>query len=666
MYFKYVILALLLGGAVWAAPRQVSHWGTAPANSELRHKLRTAPRSLDEDSLHRYDVLKIEPHLRVDLDGTTLSGYTLSELVASQIPLSQVDLRFTHSLTIDSVWADGGHQATLTSLGTDSIQVHLQPAPALHDTVRIGIAYHGNPATIDGWGGYRWGQAAGWQPQIAFSMGDGLNLDPPPANYNWIPSYADPTDKTLWEAWFRVPSNRVVSSNGLRIDTLNNNDGTTTWHYRLDQPVSTYLLSIAVSDYMIMVQRESNPLIENFVYPSRITQAQTHFANVPTVLDSFTARFGPYPFQRFGYTMTRIGDMEHATSVYHADFTVVGNHNWDWLLCHEMSHQWWGDWVTCGDWRDLWLNEGFATYCEALSMEALYGRDGYQNRVETDLFPTALGTNENFPIYDPDYYWGATVYEKGACVMHMLRQLLGDSAFFQAWREYGQEHAFGNAITADWQHKLEEHYGSSLQWFFDEWVYTGTRYPQYRVELRSTDVGEVDLRLMQQQSTGTLFRMPMDVQFVNRAGDTSRIVLWTDAISDQIWRLGPSDSTFRPWPRSVTIDPDEKMLKTVTYADYLSVEPSTPVLPRTFAISFVSPNPFNSTAIIRFELPKSSPVRLRVFDILGRELMSRNLGTMIAGRHEISWDGSNAASGVYLFRLEIHNESRVAKAVLLK
>jgi aminopeptidase N len=249
------------------------------------------------------------------------------------------------------------------------------------------------------------GQASGWRPQIAWSMGDGLALDPPPGNYNWLPSYADPTDKTVWEAWFTVPSSRAVSSGGVRVDTLNIGDGTTTWHYRLDQPVSTYLLFVAISDYRIMVQRESNPCIENFIYPSCWNQAQIDFSNVPTVIDSFAARFGTYPFERFGYAMTRtLGDMEHATCVCHYDGDVVGNLANEWILYHEMSHMWWGDWVTCGDWRDLWLNEGFATYCEPLSMEMLYGRDAYRNYMRDHLFHDALTTTENFPIYDPDYY----------------------------------------------------------------------------------------------------------------------------------------------------------------------------------------------------------------------------------------------------------------------
>jgi aminopeptidase N len=360
--------------------------------------------------------------------------------------------------------------------------------------------------------------------------------------------------------------------------------------------------------------------------------------------------------------MTRIGDMEHATCVYHIDAAVAANHNYDWLLFHEMSHQWWGDWVTCGDWRDLWINEGFGTYCEALGMEILYGPYEYHDYVVNDLFQTALTTPESFPIYDPDYYWGATVYEKGACVQHMLRQLLGDTAFFQAWREFGQEHAWGNAVTTDWQAKLEQHYGDSLGWFFGPWVY-GRRYPQYHVILEIGDV--VNLIIQQQQTTGTYFRMPLEIQMLDADGDTGLFRLWNDAIDEEAWMIMPGDSTYHVRPTAVMLDPFDKVLKTVTYEVRSGVaEP--PALPLEFRLTGIYPNPFNAAATLRFDLPRALSVNLTVFDVLARSVSRQCFGPLTAGRHEVRWDGTPFASGVYVFRLETAAGARVAKAVLLK
>jgi hypothetical protein len=356
--------------------------------------------------------------------------------------------------------------------------------------------------------------------------------------------------------------------------------------------------------------------------------------------------------------MTRIGDMEHATCVSHDDGCVESGHAWDYLLFHEMSHQWWGDWVTCGEWKDLWLNEGFGTYCEALGMEILHGFDSYMSYVTLNIFPRARAANDSYSIYDPDYYWGASVYQKGAAVMHMLRMLLGDSTFFQAWREFGQEHAFGNVVTAQWQAKLEEHYGDSLDWFFQPWVY-GTRYPRYQV---TYSVGCFNtLTIEQIQPTETLFRMPLDVWVVTST-DTFTFTVWNEAVRWQIF----VDSLCTEVPQWIVIDPYSKILKSATYQIVVDAAPPPASLPTEFAITSVYPNPANAVATIAFDLPGAGPVRLRIFDLLGREVSRQDLGFHPAGSHRVTWDGSAFASGLYLVNVESGADSRVTKVALIK
>ncbi len=654
-----LLLLLALQSVVVAAPRNASPWVSHLDGTFSQRMHCGLPRALDEDSLHFYDVLHFEPHLSLNFANQQLSGFTLVELITPEAQLERVDFRFTHSLTVDSVWATENHAATLQSSGNDSIQVFLSPALTAGDTIIIGIAYHGTPEIIDNWGGFRWANASLWRPAIAFSNGDGLATNPPPINYTWFPCYEDPNDKAAWESWFTVPSGKVVSSSGIRVDTLNHGDGTTTWHYRLDQPVSTYLFFVSASDYVIQTQRASDPVIENFVYPSRVTQAETHFSNVPVVLDSFVARFGPYPFDRMGYNMARIGDMEHATCVTHLDQLVSANHIYDPLLFHEMSHMWWGNWVTLGDWRDLWINEGFATYCEALGLEALGGRPAYDDYVVNSLYPDGRSATDSYSIYDPDYYWGQTVYQKGACVMHMLRELLGDTAFFQAWREFGLEHAFANAITADWQAKLEQHYGGSLDWFFQPWVY-GTRYPRYQAHYIQTDPTFV---LNQVQTTATLFRMPMDIGCIVASNDTFEFTVWTEAVQQQTITI--PDTILNHAVLNLVLDPHNKILKSAQV--FISdAADDAPAVAYDFKIESVYPNPFNPATTLTFALPVPSPVTLSVYNLLGREVDRTLLGSFVAGKHAVSYDGSTLSSGVYVFRLASNFGVQSAKAVLLK
>jgi aminopeptidase N len=659
--FKSIIILALMTSVVCAGPRSELLWGipdTSPPENPRHRRVTT-----DEDSLHDYDAVSLVARLNFAFATQAISG-SAAYRVTSDVVLSRVNLRLTTSYTVDSVLADNSiFTVSVSWLGLDSLLLDLSPPLPAGDTLGLTIYYQGSPRNIDAWGGFHFLNQSLWHQQIGFSMGDGLATEPPPANYNWLPCYEDPADKLKWECYLTADFGTAAVSNGLLVDTVRTEDGSLRWHYLQPEPISTYLIFAAVSDYQIMVQRESNPWIVNFVYPSRWDQSQIHFANVPAVLDSFTARFGPYPFSRFGYNMTRTGDMEHATCVSHIDQAVLPNHAYDYLLFHEMSHMWWGDWVTCGDWRDLWLNEGFATFCEALGMEALGGRAAYQDYMTGSIFPAARAAHDSYSIYDPDYYWGGTVYQKGATVMHMLRELLGDSVFFAALREYGQEHAYGSAVTADWQAKLEEHYGGSLSWFFDEWVY-GTGYPRYRVTIADSDI---QLLLIEQiQATATLFAMPVDLWLISYEGDTVHTGVWTQATRDlQTWLILPNDTLGGFVFDRVVLDPGNKILKTAEYHhDAAGAPPS--IIPKQFGISSLSPNPFNATTSISFSLPAPASVSLRVFDVQGRLTETLTPGLLSAGPHDLQWNGIAHASGLYFFVLSTPDQSVTAKAVLLK
>ncbi len=649
---------------MYAAPRFGSPWDKALASPESLLEPRCRSRvALDEDSLHDYDAIKYEVNLSVDFSSHSITAWVGMQLRAEDTPLSVVHARLSHELSADSV--DSPHGVSeVVQLESDSVIVTLAQAMAPGDTSWIWFGYHGTPGIVDSWGGLRFAEAQLWRPQICFSMGDGLNLDPPPANYAWLPSFADPTDKVAWEAWIRVPTGKTVTSGGVRVDTVSNADSTTTWHYLLQEPVSTYLLFLAVSDYTIYEQRPSGPLIEHFVYPSRMAAAQTHFEHLPQVLDGFVERFGDYPFGRAGFAMTRLGDMEHATCVSHVDASVVASYQYDWLLFHELSHQWWGNSVTLGDWRDLWLNEGFATYCEALGMEIIGGEESYQDYVTTDLFPAGRSATDSYSIYDPDVYWGATVYQKGACVMHMLRRVMGDSLFFTAWRDYGGRFSYTNAVTADWQQVCEEHYGESLDWFFQPWVY-GTRYPRYRVTSTFSDILEV--RIEQIQSTGTYFRMPVVLELMGFDSSTARITVWAEAepMSFEAAILPADSIPIFPW-QVHRLDPDESILKTVEYVYVVAAEESRPEVPLGFGIESVSPNPFNSATSVTYTLDRTAEVNLTVFDLLGRSVSEIPLGRQGAGNHKYTLELADQAAGIYFIALEIPHAIQVKKAVLLK
>jgi aminopeptidase N len=298
-------------------------------------------------------------------------------------------------------------------------------------------------------------------------------------------------------------------------------------------------------------------------------------------------------------------------------------------------------------------------------LEIVSGHSAYMNRVVNDFYPSARSATDSYSIYNPDYYWGASVYEKGACVMHMLRCLMGDTAFFGALRQYGQDHAYGNAVTADWQAACERAYGDSLGWFFQPWVY-GTRYPIYHLTLTVNDSTTLDLD--QVQSSNTLFRMPLDIWIMNTDHDTFKLRLWNDAARTQHWTLQPDVDSLgvHGTIQNVWFDTNSKLLKLYSFELNSAADERGSDIPRDFRISAIAPNPFNPSANISFDLPHPSAVTLRVYNLNGQEVSYLSLGVLSPGSHQTVWNGAPYASGVYLFRLETNHASRIAKAVLLK
>ncbi len=615
---------------------------------------RPAMWSLDEDTLHNVDILSYQLSAEVDISTQLLDGHSTILLRALDDSVAETWMSF-HALNIDSASAEN-HDLACIRGGNDSLTLIFEPALAPDETTAVDIFYYGHPEHelgSNGWGGFF------FSSQVAFSMGDGLSCDPPPMTDYVMPCYLNPRDRATFETWWRVTSERVVSSNGILVDTVDHGDGTKTWHYRLDQPVATYLMSVAIGDYFVGVLQEEAPRIEYFVYPGYENRAETHFSNVPDIMEGYVALFGSFPFDRMSYAMTTHGDMEHVTCVHHHQLTVQGNHRYDWLLAHEMSHMWWGNWVTLGEWADLWLNEGFATFCEALAMEFLNGPEAYDDYIQSSIMSPYLSSGEVFPIYDPNQYWSYTVYEKGAAVMHMLRRLLGDSVFFAAWHSYGETYAFSNAVTADWQRELEDASGQDLDWFFEPWVY-GWGYPKYYYSywVDGDTSNLVHVRIRQAQTTHDYFRMPLELRFNYPAGWDTTVTLWNEAVDDQLLSVTVPD-TFE----SVDFDPRNSILDRAWYED--AVAESGPVA-SSFRFCGAYPNPFNSQTVFEFELPKPADVHVRIYNLLGREVATLAPGVLQPGSGKIRWRADGLSSGIYIAAFEAGEFSAAQKIILLK
>lgn len=618
------------------------------------------------DSFHDFDVLKYDLSISLDLDAETLAG-TTGVLMRSEA--ADLDSIFLHlvQLTVDSVWMAGTDLAFSHNAGV--VEIDLGSTIPAGDTFQVNVAYSGHPAH-EAWGGF-W-----FTPKAAFSMGVGLNIDPPSMGRYWFPCYDVPNDKAKFDMSYTVPLGKVAVSNGILVDTIPDYaESTMTYVWSEHHPTATYLVAVSISDYVI-VPDSFYAWIYNYVYPEDSSKAVTSFHNVHRMMDAYETFFSPYHFDKFSFVETPKGDMEHQTCVSHYYLCINGGNNYDWLLAHELSHQWWGDWVTIADWRDIWLNEGFATYCEALYQQYIGGWDAYHSYVVNSIMNYYLASGELFPIYDPQEMWGATSYEKGASVLHMLRHVITDSIFFDALNSYGDKYAYGNVVTPDFQAVCESVYGQDLNWFFDEWIYDW-EYPRYVYTYWQSGADTVRVIVSQEQTIGPIFTMPIDFRLGTSTGDTI-VVGWVDESPESLTFAFEGANT-----DSFAFDPDDWVLKLVRYEPGIAEKQNLYNQRGKKTYITASPNPFaKSTEIKLFSemsLESKEAVFLYIYDIAGRLVTSLRMGwdgedgeeTLTGGLHSLIWDakddrGNRLPGGVYFCRFESRHGSVSSKLVCLR
>jgi len=417
----------------------------------------------------------------------------------------------------------------------DLLDVTLDRAYDADETFQLQVLYNGIPDAT-GFGSISWQKSSGAAVGSAVST-----LSEPDGARTWWPCKDRPDDKATVEEWWTVPSTWIATGNGVLTGSGPNGTGKTQYKWLIHDPVTTYLVSVAATGYQSFSQTYtplaggSMPIV-HYVYPEHLSNAQASFTPLPAMITFFAQKFGEYPFVEDKYGMSEFswgGAMEHSTNTSYGTALVNGSHNYDYVIAHELSHHWWGDSVSPETWADVWLNEGFATYCEALWSENLGGPAAYRNYMNSFWNSLFSGT-----VYNPSNLFGSTVYDKGGWVQHMLRHVVGDANFFNAMRDWYTNHENGVGNTAQYQLQLEVRYGATLDFFFQEWVY-GSGQPRYEYGWTTGSLGDgtyrTYVRIRQTQFPATTFTMPVDLTLVTGAGNQVRTV-WNNQL-DQDFTL---------------------------------------------------------------------------------------------------------------------------------
>jgi aminopeptidase N len=563
--------------------------------------------------------------------------------------LSEVHISLNSALTV----LDVSSPCSAFSQVNDEIVCTLDEAYNPGDLIEFTISYEGVPVEAGGYKGLRYESHNGGEPIIA-------TLSTPYLAHYWYPCKDGPEDKpdSVYMD-ITIPDEEINGvplmgvSNGVLENVIDNGE-TKTFQWRHRYPIVTYYVMAAISNYVTFQEQftgtsgESFPL-DYYVFQESLTISQAGVADLPEAMQFFSDVFGPYPFSNEKYGMTQLGfygAIENQTN------TIQNNLSPSWfdVSVHELGHMWFGDMITLANWHHSWLNEGFATYSEALWDEHLYGFNAYKNNMATNEFWLG-GTLYLENATDTFNTFQTIFYTKGAYAVHMLRGVLGDDLFFEALLNYAQDPdlMYGNASTADLQASFEASSGLELDFFFEQWIYD-EYWPHYYYNFGQNTNNELYFVIHQAQEElynyRPVFEMPVRVKINYSGGGDTTITVWNDQ-QTQTYYLNLDQEV-----ASVMIDPDKWILRKVLFKPDISV--SVADRPTKDALR-VYPNPFSSSINIIPECTGTALTDISVFDLQGRKMKRLFKGICQSGT-VIQWDGSwtsgkRAEPGVYIIRI---------------
>ncbi len=509
MKYRYLFpfLICLLAGISFAEHHDPAAWTKWQTAQQLQHS--------DRDMLPEqtwYDVQSYEIDIEIFPDSETVDGSVTVSVLPAEIEISTIVLDAADHLNISQINAPG-----FLSFNHDNDRLWIDfsnPLPTDSPT-DIEIIYNGDTNS-----GYIWSGGIVYSGSYFWSLGCPYGL------HKWIPCKDHPSDKADWlDLILTVPDQFEVASNGMLIGITDNLNGTRTHHWHESYPIATYLFCINAYPYNIYeaaFEYEPGSSMPIFYYASG--NLPSGFTWVETALPIFSDLYGMYPFVNEKFAIAQVtanfGAMEHQNCV--STSTTSGMTN-----VHELSHQWFGDLVTPTTWQHSWLNEGFATYSEAVYTEHTQDLNAYHNYMNG--MDWTWSDSRTLIVQDTTSFseiFNIIVYDKGAWVAHMLRYVLGEAPFFSALRDYLEIYAYHNVATEDLQMVMEQYFGSNMDWFFQQWVYWNG-HPVYDYQWASTH--DTFFLIVDQSDTGDdpgFFSMPVEFELTLEGGSTETVTAW--------------------------------------------------------------------------------------------------------------------------------------------
>jgi aminopeptidase N len=457
----------------------------------------------------------------------------------------------------------------------DQLRIALGKTFTRNETYRIYVQYTANPQRITAKGSEAISDAKGLyfinpkeedpsKPTQIWTQGE------TESSSCWFPTIDKPNEKMTQELIITVPDKYVTLSNGLKTASKKNNDGTRSDSWKMDQPHAPYLAMMAIGEYAIVKDKWRKIEVNYYVEKEFEPYAKKIFGNTPEMLEFFSTKLGvDYPWQKYSQVVVRdyvSGAMENTTATIFGEFVQqtpkqMLDEKHESVIAHELFHHWFGDLATCESWANLPLNESFATYSEYLWDEYKYGRDAADFHLQEGLnqyIEEAFGKKVNLIRYDYENredMFDRHSYQKGGCVLHMLRKYVGDEAFFEALKTYLNDHKYQATEIHHLRLAFEKVTGEDLNWFFDQW-FLGKGHPTVDAGWNWDETAkslEIQLEQVQDIESNGAFRLPMDVDIYVR-GTARRVRISMDSVKQTI-RIAQNEK-----PDFVNIDAERMVL----------------------------------------------------------------------------------------------------------
>lgn len=387
------------------------------------------------------------------------------------------------------------------------------------------------------------------------------------SNSAWFPTIDKPDQKTTQEISMTVPSKYVTLSNGLLVHQQKNADGTRTDDWKMDLPNSPYLFFMGVGDYVIVKDKYKKMDVDYYVEKEYAPVAKKIFGETPAMIGFFSKILGvPYVWPKYDQIVGReyvSGAMENTTATLHQDGAyqnarqLADGNAWENDISHELFHHWFGDLVTTESWSNITLNESFANYSEYLWQQFRHGKDAADELNYNDMQGYLMSGSDNkdlvrFYYKNKEDLFDAVSYNKGGRILHMLRNYVGDSAFFKSLKEYLTLYKFKPAEAQQLRLAFEDVTGQDLNWFWNQWYY-GSGQPSLDINYDYNN-GKARVIVDQVQTTGKIFKLPVAIDVYSQAANKKRYKVWLKNKSDTFYFASLQK------PSLINVDADKVLL----------------------------------------------------------------------------------------------------------